>query len=76
MSFNTKKIFGNPQFLFLILATGLIVIAMQVSSLQERQRRLNAQLVKYLTLEDYYETFNNLLDEKLQGRSVVCEHSS
>jgi hypothetical protein len=55
------------SFVVLALLVVMVIVFMRITSAQHRLTKLEACENKYLTYEDYLETFNNLLDAKLQG---------
>jgi ABC-type lipoprotein release transport system permease subunit len=52
------------------LLIGLILVFMKMTSLEHRIRNIEDHMNKYVTTEDYMETFNNMLDAKLDGKST------
>lgn len=62
----------SQQILFLILASGLVFAFMKLVFLQDKVKTLEKDMAKYLPIEDYFETLNNLIDERIhKGKQAV-----
>lgn len=58
------------QIALLVLSAVILFLCMRVATLSREIRCVQDNMNNYLTTDDYFETFNNLLDEKLKGNSV------
>jgi predicted Holliday junction resolvase-like endonuclease len=50
-----------------LLFIALIMVFMKVAKLEQRLKNTEDHLIHYITKEDYFETFNNMWEEKAQG---------
>jgi len=58
------------QLILFFFFIGLILVFMKVSNLEKKIKHLEDNQIKYISYEDYMESFNNMWDAKLQGKSV------
>ncbi len=60
-----KFLSQGVQFALLVLFVCLILVFIKGASLEHRMARLETDMTQYVTVEDFLETVNNLVDEKL-----------
>lgn len=55
---------GVQLAVFLVIV-GLVLVFMKCATLEAEVKRLEREQTQYVTVEDYMETLNNILDERL-----------
>lgn len=58
------------QIAMLLFMFGLVLVFMKMTTLEKRVKTLENDQKSYMSYEDYMESFNNMFDSKLQGKSV------
>ena len=61
---------GMQIALFLLLI-GLILVFMKMTTYEKRLKNMEDNMLKYVTTEDYMETFSNMFDMKERGEDVA-----
>ncbi len=62
------------QICMLILLLGLLLVFMKWSSLEARIKQLEDASSKYVNVEDYLETFNNMWDAKQESNISLAPY--
>jgi hypothetical protein len=58
------------QIVMLFFLVGLVLVFMKLSNFEKKLKQLEESQSKYISYEDYMESFNNMWDFKMQGKSV------
>ena len=59
------------QFALFLLLVGLVLVFIKMATFEKRMKNMEDNMVKYVSFEDYMETFNNMYDAKSNGMSVA-----
>jgi hypothetical protein len=59
------------QVALLVLFVALILVFMNFVTLRHKVDQLEKDLDRYVTIEDYMETFNNMFDLKMRGEKII-----
>ena len=58
------------QLAVLVFFVVLVLIFMKMTSYEQKIKDLQNNMVNYITTDEYLESFNNLLDDKLAGKNI------
>ena len=58
------------QIAIFLLLVGLIFCFMKMTTFDKRLKNIEDNLNQYVTVEDYYETFNNMYDSVSNGEQL------
>ncbi len=58
------------QIALFLLLVGLILVFMKMTTFEKRLKNMEDHMVKYVTYEDYMETFNNMWSAVQDGEDV------
>jgi len=59
------------QIALFLLLVGLVLVFMKMTTFEKRLKNMENHMMKYVTYEDYMETFNNMWEAKMSGDSVA-----
>lgn len=59
------------QFVLFLLFVAVVLIFIKGAHLEQRMKHLEDSQSHYVTLDDYYETVNNLVDERMRSSSEL-----
>lgn len=58
------------QLCMFLLLVGLILVFMKMTTFEVKLKNMEEHMSKFITAEEYMESFNNMYDEKAAGRST------
>lgn len=58
------------QFVLFLLFVGLVLTFLKMATFETRLKNMEDHMLKYVTYEDYMETFNNMWEAKQQGQDI------
>jgi len=59
------------QIAMFLLLVGLLLVFMKMATFEKRLKNMEDHMTKYVSYEDYMETFNTMWDAKARGGSVA-----